>query len=298
MSVVASGSPPNPVSRGALRALFSRYGFRPRRSLGQTFLVDANVVAKIIAAAELTGGESVLEIGPGAGAVTKALVERARRVVAIEVDPKLTAILMETVGAAVEVVQADVLAVDLNQVLGGGREERWRVVANLPYAITGPAIIRLLSIQDRLDGAVIMVQREVAERITALPGGRDRGLLSVLVQAAAEVKVVGRAPRTCFWPQPRVDSTMLALQMRRPPPVPAALRPAFFAVVRAGFGVRRKTMANALSHRDQLGLCREEAKRLLVSCEIEPGRRAETLSETEFLRLAEAIAARQGGAPR
>jgi 16S rRNA (adenine1518-N6/adenine1519-N6)-dimethyltransferase len=278
---------PDPTSPTALRQLFRERNFRPRRSLGQTFLTDANIVAKIIEFAQLTGKQPVLEIGPGAGAVTRSLAASARRVLAIEIDPTLVEILRETVGEKVEVITADVLAVDWQRLLGG--EGRWRVVANLPYAITGPSIVQLLAARKWIDRLVIMVQQEVAERLTAAPGGRQRGLLSVLVQATCEAKLVWRVARTCFWPQPQVDSALLTLDVRRPPLVSDDLEPFFFRVVRAGFGTRRKTLLNALAY--GLGSTKDEARSLLSGGEIDPERRAETLSEMEFLRLAGALAA-------
>ena len=284
---------PDPTSPTVLRELFRDHDFHPRRSLGQTFLTDANIVGKIVAAAELSGREPVLEIGPGAGAVTRALVAAAPRVLAIEIDRTLIAVLRDTVGEPVEILNADVLTVDWEQTLGG--EGRWRVVANLPYAITGPAILQLLSARRYVDRLVIMVQLEVAERLLAPPGGRQRGLLSVLVQAACEVKSVWRVSRTCFWPQPRVDSEILALAVRRPSLVPESVAPVFARVVHAGFATRRKMLVNALAHSPELGLTKDDARSALISCGIDPDRRAETLSEMEFLRLAEVLQGREGG---
>lgn len=287
---------PDPTSPTVLRQLFRDHGFRPRRSLGQTFLTDSNIVSKIVSAAELTGLEPVLEIGPGAGAVTRSLVAVASRVFAIEIDPTLIAILRETVGERLDVMHADVLSVSWDQVLSG--EGRWRVVANLPYAITGPAILQLLAARKYVDRLVIMVQLEVAERLTAPPGGRQRGLLSVLVQAACEARPVWRVPRTCFWPQPQVDSEIIALNMRRPPLVPESLETMFRRVVHAGFATRRKTLLNALAHSSDLRLSKDDARAILTSCAIDPGRRAETLDEVEFLRLAESIQQRSGEGAR
>ena len=288
---------PDPTSRAALRQLFLRHGFRPRRSLGQTFLVDRNIVAKIVEAAQLTGREPVLEVGPGAGAVTRALVMAAARVVAIEIDPVLVAVLQETVGEAAEVIQGDVLAADWDRLLGGS-EEGWVAAANLPYAITGPALLHLLSAQDRLRRLVVMVQAEVAQRLLAPPGSRTRGLLTVMAEAACEVKLAWRVARTCFWPAPRVDSTVLALQVRQPPTVPPELRERFFRVARAGFGVRRKTIQNALAYTPELGLTKQQAAVILDACEIPPARRAEELGVADFLRLAQALrASRAEAAP-
>ena len=285
---------PDPSSPAQLRELLRRHGFRPRRGLGQTFLVDANIVRKIVRAAELTGQEPALEVGAGAGAVTRELARYAGHVLAIEIDPVLMGVLRESVGRAAELLQADVLTVDWEGLLRTGGKGSWRVVANLPYAITGPAILRLLEAQHWVERLVIMVQREVAERIVAPPGGRARGMLSVLVQAVCGTKVVGPASRTCFWPRPRVDSTILALSVRRPSLVPGPLEPLFRRVVKSAFGTRRKTLANALAHARGMGLPKAVVNALLSECEIEDRRRAESLSAEEFVRLTGTIARHRG----
>jgi len=273
---------PDPTSPSHLRALFRRYGFRPRRRLGQTFLVDGNIARKIVHAAQLTGMEPVLEIGPGAGAVTGLLAEQARRVVAIELDTVMVAVLGETVGPDVEVMHADFLGVELDDLLASEAKGSWRCVANLPYAITGPAIIRLLEAAAWFDRIVVMVQQEVARRLLAPPGDRTRGLLTVLAEASCKVASVGHVSRRCFFPQPKVDSTILAFQVRRPPLVPPGLVPAFERIVKAAFSTRRKTLANALSGPTGLGLEKQDATGLLSQSGIEPGRRAESLSAEEF----------------
>lgn len=284
---------PDPTSPAALHALLRARGFRPRRSLGQTFLTDANIVAKIVAAAHLTGREPVLEVGAGAGAVTRALVAASPRVLAVEIDPLLVDVLRETLGDAARILHADLLTLDWPSLLGGPSAGPWRVVANLPYAITGPAILHLLSARNLVERMVIMVQAEVADRLTAPPGGRQRGFLSVLVQAACEAETVWRVARTCFWPPPRVDSVILGLTLRRPPLVPDSLLPAFLRLVHAGFAVRRKTLLNALLNSPDLALSRPDARALLASAGIEEGRRAETLSDSEFLALAQVLAGRR-----
>jgi 16S rRNA (adenine1518-N6/adenine1519-N6)-dimethyltransferase len=303
---------PDPTSPSQLRALFRRYGFRPRRRLGQTFLVDANVAGKIVRAAQLTGAQSVLEIGPGAGAVTRLLVQQARRVVAVEVDPVLVAMLGETAGPEVEVVEADFLTVDLDSVLASHTraprvaqasacpdepriaraspcdaqtKETWRCVANLPYAITGPAIMRLLEAASWFDRMVIMVQQEVAQRLLAPAGDRARGLLTVLAEASCQVSAVGQVSRRCFYPRPQVDSTILSFAVRRPPSIPPGVMPFFERVVKAAFSTRRKTLANALSGPSGLGLKKQDAILLLSQSGIAPGRRAESLSADEFMAL-------------
>ncbi len=178
----------NPTSSVQLRALFREFDFRPRRSLGQTFLTDANVVRKIISTADLRPEDPVLEIGPGAGAMTGALVESARRVLAIEIDPTLAAILKETASSRLHIVQKDVLQVDWPALLQTEAAGSWKVVANLPYAITGPALLKLLEAKEWLAHLTIMVQLEVAERLVAPPGSRTRGILGVLVEAACDAR--------------------------------------------------------------------------------------------------------------
>jgi 16S rRNA (adenine1518-N6/adenine1519-N6)-dimethyltransferase len=238
----------------------------------------------------------VLEVGAGAGAVTRELARAARRVVAIEIDPALVKILAETVGGAAEVVRADVLRVDWDELLGGADPGAWRVVANLPYAVTGPAILRLLDACDWVQRLVIMVQQEVAARLTAPAGSRARGMLSVLVEATCDVEPVGKVPRTCFYPRPRVDSTVLGLTVQRPQPVAPEMRGAFFRVVKAAFGARRKTLANALSHADAIGLSKEQVTGALSEAGIEGALRAEDLDVEAFLRLTEALVERSGSA--
>jgi 16S rRNA (adenine1518-N6/adenine1519-N6)-dimethyltransferase len=286
---------PNPPSLTQLRAVFRQHGFHPRRSLGQTFLIDGNIVRNIVAAADLTGGESVLELGAGAGAVTSELAHAARRVVAVELDSTLVAILHDVVGDAAEIVQADMLSLDWADLFGPADRGRWRVVANLPYAITGPALFRLAEVRQWASRLVIMVQEEVGERLVASPGGRARGILSVLLQALFDITIVARVSQTCFYPRPKVDSMILVMDVRSPAVLSPALEPAFRRVVRAAFGTRRKTLANALAAAPELAISKADAIAALSHSAIDPRRRAESLSEEEFLRLAEAISGPREG---
>ncbi len=287
----------DPTSPTQLRALFHNHGFRPQRRLGQTFLVDANIARRIVASAELSGDQPVLEVGAGAGAVTLELTKAAPRVIALEIDPKLVAILHETVGDRAQVVHADVLEVDWSGLFGTRDKGRWRIVANLPYAITGPALFRLSETREWAERLVIMVQQEVAERLIASPGGRTRGILSVLFQVLFDVNVVARVPRTCFYPRPRVDSTIVTMKARRPGPLPPSREPVFRRVIRAAFGTRRKTLANALATAPEMALSKPDALAILAQCAIDQTRRAESLTGQEFLRLTEAIAPHRGRLP-
>lgn len=285
---------PDAASPAQLRALFRRYGFRPRRSFGQTFLIDGNIARKIVSAAEIAPEDRVLEVGPGGGAVTQYLT-CARRVVAVEIDPVLVEVLKETVGDRVEVICADVLTAPLEEILGEEPGPRWKVVTNLPYSITGPAIVRLLQARERIERMVIMVQMEVAERLVAAPGSRQRGWLTVLVETLTEARLVGRVSRNCFWPRPKVDSAILALTVRHPSPISRAEEARLTRVLKAAFGTRRKLVVNALAQGSELGLTRESARALLEQCGVEPGLRAEALAAEDFLRLARAVGERAEG---
>jgi 16S rRNA (adenine1518-N6/adenine1519-N6)-dimethyltransferase len=278
---------PNPTSRSQLRGMFRSLGFRPRRERGQTFLVDENIARKVVRAAELQGTEPVLEIGPGAGAVTRLLAGESRRLLAIEIEPVLVDILRDTVGAGAELVLADFLKVDLDQLLSSERPGAWRCVANLPYAITGPAIFRLLEQAPHFERLVLMVQQEVAARLLAPAGHRSRGLLTVLAEASCSLSSTGTVSRHCFFPQPKVDSAILVLLVRRPPLVPPELQAVFRRTVKAAFSNRRKTLANCLSGPAGLGLDKQAAAQLLTDADVEPARRAESLTVQEFLRLAQ-----------
>jgi 16S rRNA (adenine1518-N6/adenine1519-N6)-dimethyltransferase len=269
--------------------LLERHGFHTRKSLGQHFLLSRKVVDAIVDACALDGGP-VLEIGPGAGTLTRALVEQGAHVTAVELDPRAVALVEEvTAGFPVRVVHGDILKVDLAALLADGG---WTVVGNLPYYITTPVMTRVLELAERVRRAVFMVQREVADRLQAAPGGKTYGSLSVFVQTFAEVERIVKVPRGAFLPPPTVDSTVVRLTMRPAPLVPPALQPIFFPVVRAAFGQRRKTLENALANGGVLEGDRAAVAAALQAAGIAPSRRGETLSIAEFTRLAEEVAAR------
>ncbi len=278
---------PNVTSPKELRELLAQHGVRPAKRLGQSFLTDANVVAKILAAADIGPDDRVFEVGAGAGALTVALAERAAEVVALELDRRLVEMLGRLLGSAanVRIVQGDILKADLHDLLGAGP---WKVLANLPYSIVGPAVMRLTEHAEVFPLMLLMVQREVAQRLAAPPGSRQYGVLSVLAQARAQVEVVGQVGRTCFYPQPRVDSTLVRLRRPDEPVVAADLEARFTALVRAAFRQRRKTLLNSLIGAGELGLTREGARRALAAAGIDARRRPESLSVPEFAALARA----------
>jgi 16S rRNA (adenine1518-N6/adenine1519-N6)-dimethyltransferase len=278
---------PNLTSPKELRELLQRYDVRPSKRLGQSFLIDANIVAIIADAAQVGPDDRVFEVGPGAGALTTALAEHAGRVVALELDRRLVDLLTATLGDApnVRIVQGNILRTDLRSLLGGGP---WKLLANLPYSITGPALARFMEERSMFPLMVLMLQREVADRLTAAPGTKQYGVLSILVQAHMQVEVVKQVSRSCFYPQPEVDSTVLRLSARAKSAVEDELEPLFVAVVRAVFRQRRKTMLNALAVAAELNLTREDAARVLAQAEVDPGRRPGSLSPEEFAAVARA----------
>jgi len=286
---------PDPAVPSVLRSTLSKHGFHPRKKLGQNFLVDANIAKKIISAANLFHRDVVVEIGPGAGALTRYLAKVVRTVIAVEIDRNLLPVLAETAGDLhnVKIIMGDALKVDFDKLV---REKtgldftrgKYKVLGNLPYYISTPLIMRLLTGGFHLHSLVVMVQKEVAERITAVPGGKDYGILSVAVQFFTVPELVYKVPRTVFIPPPKVDSAIVRMRMREKPAVRVGSEEVFFAVVRAAFGKRRKTLANALQD-VYPGLTKPARKKLLAEAGINPERRGETLNLIEFAAVADVL---------
>lgn len=274
------------VSPPRLRALLERHGLWTRRALGQHFLVDRNIVTKIVQASGAGPEDRVFEVGPGLGVVTRPLGETARQVLALELDERLLPVLAQVLSGLgnVRVVPGDILRADLPALLGEGP---WLVVANLPYYITTPAISRLLAQGERFGRMTLMVQREVAARLASPPGSKDYGSLSVHAQSWRRVEVAFAVPASCFYPPPQVESAVVVLDPLETPVVLPERRAQFEAVVRAAFGQRRKRLGNALA--SGLGLPRPEVDRRLEQVGISPGRRAEELAVAEFVQAARAL---------
>ncbi len=272
-------------TRGFLR----RFGLRARKGLGQHFLIDEGVLELITAAAELTPADTVLEIGPGLGVLTKALAERAGRVVAIELDNKLAAILEQTLASFnnVTVVNEDVLSITPGDLLekqfpsAVASPSGYKVVANLPYYITSLVLRHFLEASVKPQLMVVMVQKEVAEAVAAKPG--QMSLLSVSVQLYGQPVIVSHVPARCFYPAPEVDSAILSIAVYPQPAVEISDKESFFSLVRAGFSASRKQLANSLAQ--GLGLSKTEVLSLLEKTGIMPQRRAETLTLEEWARL-------------
>lgn len=268
-----------------IRDLARRHGFRPSQVLGQNFVVDPNTIRRIVRLAGVGPQDHVLEIGAGVGALTIGLAAEAAHVTAVEIDRRLLPALEEVVGglANVTVVAGDAMELDIAALLGG---QPHRLVANLPYNIATPLIADLLSGVRAITDFVVMVQREVGERLVARPGSKAYGGVSVLVAYHAEGALLGRVPPTVFWPAPAVDSALIHLA-RRPPQVPVT-PDALMEVVHAAFGQRRKTVRNSLT--SVLGRPAPEVEVALAAAGIDPGARAETLDLAAFGRLTEALA--------
>jgi len=254
-----------------------------RKSLGQHFLNDRRILQRIVDALELTGGETVIEIGPGRGSLTELLVPVAHRLILIEYDRALSAKLRERYASStsVSVVEADVLTVNLGDVAGGP----YRVVGNVPYYITTPILFHALQ-APRPDRAVYLVQREVAERIVAAPGSDEYGALSVNVQAVAIARLLFRVAPGSFVPPPKVESATVRIDPRPDPVITPDEETVFRRFVRDAFGMRRKQMRRVL--REVLAIDAERASALLESCDIDPAVRPETLSPEDFARVVRA----------
>lgn len=274
------------------RDVVTRHGFSFKKSLGQNFLIDGNILDKIVTAAELDDQNGALEIGPGIGTLTQELCENARQVVAVEKDNRLLAVLEETLSDYnnVHVHHADVLETDLHALF-----QQWftgmevSVVANLPYYVTTPIVMKLLEERLPLRHIVVMVQREVAERMAAKPGGKDYGTLSIAVQYYTEPELVTRVPESSFMPAPNVESTVIKLKVRKAPAVSVQNEKLFFHLVKASFAQRRKTLLNNLQNNLQPKREKDSILSALERAGIEPSRRGETLSLEEYARLADEL---------
>lgn len=273
-----------------IKEIIEKYGFKFSKSLGQNFLIDGNVIDNIIEGSNIGADDGIIEIGPGIGTLTQKLCESAGKVIAIELDNNLLPILEETLEGYnnVEVIHGDILKVDLNQLIKEKLEGRKvKVVANLPYYITTPIIMKLLEENLNIDKIVVMVQKEVALRMKAVPGGKDYGALSVAVQYYSEPKIIVDVPKNVFMPKPNVDSAVIMLDVYKESHIKVKDKKLFFNIVKAAFGKRRKTLLNALS--SGIELKKEEVLAALEKSGIDPTRRGETLDITEFARLSDEI---------
>lgn len=269
--------------------VLKKYQFNFQKKFGQNFLIDAHVLDKIIQAAEITREDFVLEIGPGIGTLTQYLAEAAGQVTAVEIDGHLIPILEDTLSAYdnVTVINQDVLKLDINQLAmekNGGKPIK--VVANLPYYITTPIIMGLFESGVPLKSLTVMVQKEVAERMQARPGGKDYGALSLAVQYYAEPYLAANVPPNCFMPRPNVGSAVIRLTRYETPPVAVKDVHLMFGIIRAAFNQRRKTLVNALANASELSMTKEQVLAALEALGYSKTIRGEALSLKEFAELA------------
>jgi 16S rRNA (adenine1518-N6/adenine1519-N6)-dimethyltransferase len=276
------------------RAILEKYGFSFKKSLGQNFLIDTNILKKIVEFANINDNTGAIEIGPGIGALTEQLARTSKKVVAFEIDQRLLPILNDTLSPYpnVKVIHKDVLEADVQEVLDQDFQDidDIMVVANLPYYVTTPIIMKLLEERLSIRGIVVMLQKEVADRISAKPGTKNYGSLSIAVQYYTEAEIVMIVPKTVFVPQPNVDSAVIRLTKRERPAVIVKDEQFFFQVTRSSFAQRRKTLLNNLTSQLPNGKeKKEEILQALAASGIDPSRRGETLSLEEFGQLSDEL---------
>jgi 16S rRNA (adenine1518-N6/adenine1519-N6)-dimethyltransferase len=276
-----------PVTITEVKALLTRKQLAPLKSLGQNFLVDRHFLDKIVKAGDLSCDDLVLEIGPGLGGLTERLVATAGQVVAVEYDRGLFAVLMETMGhhANLTLINQDFLTIDLNQTVALRAAQNYKVLANLPYYITTPIIFKLLESQINWKQLIFLVQKEVAVRVGAKPGSKDYGALTVMLNFYGMVEIISTAPKTVFYPVPKVDSAVIKLTPGQAG-VDWELYPYLRQIVQAAFGQRRKTILNALLRAEIWQRDKAALQELLINLGIDPGQRGETITVETYLNLA------------
>lgn len=282
------GNPQNTIE------ILNKYKFVFQKKFGQNFLIDTHVLDKIIQAAKITKEDFVVEIGPGIGTMTQYLAAAAGGVAAIEIDKALIPILQDTLSGYdnVTIINEDVLKVDLKELaekLNGGRPVK--VVANLPYYITTPIIMGLFEKHVPVESITVMVQKEVADRMQVGPGTKDYGALSLAVQYYAEPYIAANVPPNCFMPRPNVGSAVIRLTVHKEPPVKVKDEALMFAIIRASFNQRRKTLQNGLSHVPELGITKEMTVKVLEEMGLSPSIRGEALALAEFAEFTDRVTA-------
>ncbi|MBF7097809.1 16S rRNA (adenine(1518)-N(6)/adenine(1519)-N(6))-dimethyltransferase RsmA [Alkalibacter mobilis] len=276
------------TSPRTIEEILKRHGFTMNKRFGQNFLTDENIVNKIIDSGEITKEDTVLEIGPGIGTMTRPLCDRAKSVIAVEIDRMLIPILKENLSDKTNLIllNEDIMKLDIKNEIEKLGVKSFKVVANLPYYITTPIIMGLLEKNLPIESITVMIQKEVAERITAKPGGKDYGALTVACGYYTDPTLAFVVPSTVFFPRPKVDSAVINMKVRKEEMMEPLEKKVFFSVVKAAFANRRKTLLNSLSNNLPIG--KDKVKEILEVSEIQENRRAETLDFDDFSRLAKA----------
>ena len=270
--------------------VIKKYDFSFQKRYGQNFLIDDHVLNKIMDAADITGDDHVIEIGPGIGSMTQYLCERAGRVTAVEIDKELIPILNDTLKdySNVRIINDDILKVDIRELLSEDGKKA-KVVANLPYYITTPIVMGLLESHAPLKSITVMVQKEVAERMTAGPGGKEYGALSLAVRFYTDPKIVANVPPNCFIPRPKVGSAVVNLEVYDHPVVSVSNEELMFKLIRAAFNQRRKTLANSICNAAFLNLSKEDVTKALTEMGLNENIRGEALEPDDFARLTDLL---------
>lgn len=273
-----------------IRSVLDRFGFRFSKGLGQNFLIDGNIVRSIRESAGVTKDDYVLEIGPGFGTLTEELLLHAKKVVAVEIDKRLIEVLDYTLKGFdnFKLINEDIMKLDLDRIVQDEFEgQPFKILANLPYYITTPIITRLIEEDLPESSMTFMVQKEVADRIVARPGNKQYGSLTVFIDYYSQAKIVCKAPKSVFIPQPKVDSLVVQLDLKKD--LPDVDRTKLFKLVHAGFQQRRKNILNSMTSDKSLGLDKKTLEEILVDLDIDPRSRAETLSLDQFIDITKSI---------
>ncbi len=277
------------LTQGQLKEIFAEYNFRPLKRLGENYLIDANIKDKIIAAADVKRSDTILEIGPGLGALTMDLAAAGARIYAVDKDKKSLSILKELAGddyPNLKLLNADILTFDLKSIKG---KSKVKVIGNLPYYITTPIIEYLIENRRRIEWALITVQREVANRLLAPAGSEDYASISCYVQYHTRPEYIHTIRRTSFYPAPEVDSSLIRLEMLPAPSVKVKDEGLLFKIIRGAFNQRRKAILNSLSRKDALNMPKEELATTLAGAGIGPNARPEDLTLQQFASIANAL---------
>lgn len=267
-----------------IKQLLRDYGLRPNKRLGQNFIIDRNIVEKIIKFANLSAADTILEIGAGLGNITTDLAGLVNNVIAVEFDKGLCNLIKKTLSnyKTIEVVCQDILKFDIKAY---AQKNKFKVLGNLPFYITTPVLEYLMKNRDYISGALLMVQKELGERLLAGPGGKVYGAISCYLNYYTRLEFKSVVKRTSFFPQPDVDSVLLHMEILDEPPVAVGDERLFFNIIRTAFNQRRKTLLSSLSHKDILSLDKGQIKNVLNNAGISPERRPESLSLEEFARI-------------